>query len=98
MSDKDFIGKRVEDSTKLFGLIEKDTKSFTILFLSITTSVFIYLWVQAKNENISLLKAQIRIEVERQLPQEVSKQVSPIADGWQKASGKIDTLIQNSVK
>lgn len=94
----DFIAKRVNDSTKLFGMIEKDTKSYVILFLTALSATFIYLYISAKNENISLnsaLNKQIQDEIRRQLPNEVEKQVRPIEKGVNSATAKIDTLIQN---
>lgn len=97
MADKDFTNKRVEDATKIFGLIERDTKSYVILFLSVLCGVFIYLYVSAKNENISLLTDNfVKKRVESTLPQEVKRQVDPIAKGWERASEKIDTLINQS--
>lgn len=99
MSDKDFIGKRADDATKIFGLIERDTKSYVILFLSILCGVFIYLYIGAKNENIALLTDNfVKKRVENALPKEVKKQIQPIEEGWEKARNKIDTLIDQNTR
>lgn len=101
MSEKDFVNKRTEDATKIFGLIERDTKSYVILFLSIVCGVFIYLYVSAKNENITLLMEnfvgkKIDKRVDEQLPQEVKKQVAPIEEGWNETKDKIDTILDKA--
>lgn len=97
MSDKAELIKEGSSAVeKLTNSANNKTLAFCLVFSMIISVIFIYLYVSAKNENISLLRAQIRLEVERQLPTEVQKQVNPIAEGWNKASGKIDTLIQNS--
>lgn len=99
MGEKDFIGKRADDATKIFGLIEKDTKSYVILFLSIVCGVFIYLYISAKNENIKLLTEHfVKQAVQETLPKEVKKQIQPIEDGWDEARNKIDTLINRNTK
>lgn len=98
MPGKDFIGKRVDDSTKLFGMIERDTKSYVILFLSVLCGIFIYLYVSAKNENIALLTDNfVKKRMETVVPQEVKKQISPIEKGWEMASERIDTLLNKSI-
>lgn len=97
MSEKDFANKRVEDATKIFGLIEKDTKSYVILFLSVLCGIFVYLYVDAKNENITLLMENfVGKKIEQQLPREVKKQVAPIEEGWNETKDKIDTILNKA--
>ncbi|MBE8712524.1 hypothetical protein [Sphingobacterium hungaricum] len=81
---EDFIGKRVNDSGKIFQWIKDNPLAFLCTFLTVTNITFIWLFIGAKNENIGItndLNKQIQDEIRAQVPGEVKKQISPIKQG-----------------
>jgi len=94
----DMIGKRVNDAGKIFGWIKDNPLAFLCTFLSILCAVFVYLFVTAKNENITLLQEQVKLELDRQLPKAIEDKVAPMKAGVERATNQIDTLIKNITK
>lgn len=100
----DLITKRVNDAGKVFGWIKENPLAFLCLCLTVIAGVFIYLFIDAKNENIALtidLSKQIQDEIRLQaapiIKEQVKEQVEPIKDGVGSITNKVDTLI-NSFK
>lgn len=98
----DLITKRVNDAGKVFGWIKENPLAFLCLCLTIIAGVFIYLFIDAKNENIALtidLSKQIQDEIRLQaapiVKEQVKAEVQPIKDGVSSATDKIDTLIKS---
>lgn len=103
--NKDFGDRRVDNAEKVFSWIQKDTKSYVILALSLLCAYLFYLYVQAKNENIVIsndLNTKIQNEIRAQIPgavkEEVKTQVDPLKQGVEKATGQIDTLVNKLSK
>lgn len=77
----DFIGKRVNDVKKIFGLAERDFMALMLVFSLIANGYLGYLVVKTNSD----LNAKIVEEVRRQVPQEVDRKVNeglePIKQG-----------------
>lgn len=100
----DLITKRVNDAGKVFGWIRENPLAFLCLFLTITSGVFMYLFIDATKQNTALtigfskqIQDEIRLQATPIIKEQVKEQVEPIKDGVGSITNKVDTLI-NSFK
>lgn len=84
---EDFIGKRVNDAKKLFGMAKEDALALMLVLSIVVNTVFISMYISAKDEVLTVtndLNIRIQDELRRQIPgvvkQEVTTQVKPMKD------------------
>ena len=101
----DFIGKRVNDAKKLFGMAKEDALALMLVLSIVVNAVFIAMYINAKDEVLAVsndLNRQIQDEIRRQVPaavnKEVTTQVKPIADSVSTTQEKIENVIKEIVK
>lgn len=101
----DFIGKRVNDAKKIFGMAREDAFSLLIVLLIVGNIVFASLWVSAKNETIKVIYSlndrineEIRRQVQPVVSQEVTKQVRPIKEGVDTVKNKAAEVFDKILK
>lgn len=101
----DFIGKRVNDAKKIFGMAREDAFSLLIVLLLVGNVWFAALWVGAKNETIKVvydlndrINEEIRRQVRPMVTQEVTEQVKPIKEGVDTVKTKAEQVFDKILK
>lgn len=104
--EKDFVSKRVDDIEQLSETVDSLTKTvdrkpyaFFILALSIVCG-YLFIKVQTLNNQIvEEVRKQNRNEtipaMERRVDEKLEEKVSPIKEGVEKATDKVDTILKN---
>lgn len=106
---EDFIDRKIDGVGKFTQWIKDNPMAFLCAFESALLLIFIWLYVGAKNENISLLKdssKQVQDEIRKQLPtavrpaveQEVSKQTAPMREQVDTTTSQIKQIIREVIR
>lgn len=98
----DFIGKRVNDVRKIFGMAERD---WLLLFLIVSIGFNIFqaydsrsLQKEWKEEIVNELRRDaIPQEVQKRLPQAVEDAVQPMKEGVEQGMQKLDTVLNKVI-
>lgn len=98
----DFIGKRVNDVRKIFGLAERDFMAL-MLVISLIGNVLLVWMLLSQNKSFSdqlveevrkQVKPAVQQEVKTELPVKLEEAVQPMKDGVKQATDKVDTILQ----
>lgn len=96
--NNDFIDRKVEGATKIFGMADKNVWAFMLTISMIFNIWLFYLYTSAKNETVSvnnkmsqMVIEEVRKQVTPAVQKEVTEQVKPIAES-------VDTAKSNLVK
>ncbi|MGJ1431570.1 hypothetical protein ACR79M_08335 [Sphingobacterium spiritivorum] len=95
--NEDYIGNRVNDLGKIYKWIKENPMAFLCTVMTIIAFIFIWLFIDSKNENIRItqqMSKQITDEVRRQVPISVREQLQPIKDSVDNTKSNIDKLIE----
>ncbi|MGJ1321442.1 MULTISPECIES: hypothetical protein [Sphingobacterium] len=101
----DFIDRKIDGMGKFTRWIKENPLAFLCSVLTVLLFVFIYLYVQAKNENISLMRetsVKVENELRNQLPsavkKEVTKQTAPMKEQVDTTTSQIKQIIREVIK
>lgn len=105
----DFIDRKIDGLGKFTKWIKDNPLAFVCAFLTAISITFIALYIDAKNENITLLKdtgKQVQDEIRKQLPaelrpaveQEVSKQTAPMREQVDTTTSQIKQIIREVIR
>ncbi len=105
----DFIDRKINGVGKFTQWIKDNPMAFLCAFVSALLILFICLYIEAKNENIALLKStsqQVQDEIRKQLPaelrpaveKEVSKQTAPMREQVDTTTSQIKQIIREVIR
>lgn len=101
----DFIGKRVNDAGKIFGMADKNALALMLAISIIFNFIIFNLYSNAKDEVVitnNKLTERIIEEVKRQVPKEVKdrveERIEPIAKSVDSTKSNVDKFIERISK
>jgi hypothetical protein len=101
----DFIGKRVNDVRKIFGMAERDFMALMLIISVLGNIALIYLLLAQSSDLNNEIKAEIRRQVDpaveskvsTELPKQLNEAVQPMKEGVEQGMQKLDTVLNKVI-
>lgn len=99
---EDFIARRVNDVGKIFGMASKDFMALMLVLSLVANAYLLYLFVTLNLDFSDRIVEEVRKQnknetipaMERRVDEKVEEKVSPIKEGVEKATNKVDTILK----